>query len=167
MAVQRVKNVRHGQADYFCTYVPARGWTGSATCPVASNTVAVKKLDTLVWNQLLEGLKHPDMLEALLTEASLHVGEMAERTGRIAETVNARLARLESEMAALVQQTLDPHLNTLARSYLTERMNSLGDDIANAQASLAEEQQRLANQKVGAGAHPGGEIHRRAHGAVS
>jgi len=56
MAVQRVKNSRNGQPDYFCTHVPARGWTGNASCRVASNNIAVKKLDTLVWNQLLTGL---------------------------------------------------------------------------------------------------------------
>jgi len=100
-----------------------------------------------VWNQLLAGLKEPAVLEALLTEASATVSTMEAQTGRLAETVETRLARLESDMAALVQQTRDPNLNAVARSYLTERMNVLGDDIAQAKDSLAEEQERLSNQQ--------------------
>jgi len=148
MAVQRVKNVRNGQSDYFCTHVKARGWTGNACCPVASNNIAVKKLDTLVWNQLLAGLKEPAALEALLTEASTTVSTMEAKTGRLADSAETRLRRLETDMAALVEQTLDPNLNAVARSYLTERMNALGDDITQAKAHLAEEQERLANQQA-------------------
>src|SRR5690348_12479806 len=147
MAVQRVKNVRNGQSDYFCTHVKARGWTGNACCRVASNNVAVKKLDTLVWNQLLAGLKEPAVLEALLTEASTTVSTMEAQTGRLAETVGTRLARLESDMAALVQQSLDPNLNAVVRSYLTERMIAWGDDIAQAKDSLAAELELLARHE--------------------
>ncbi|HEX5159029.1 MAG TPA: hypothetical protein VFW17_17605, partial [Ktedonobacterales bacterium] len=78
---------------------------------------------------------------------STTVSTMEAKTGRLADSAQTRLQRLETDMAALVQQTLDPNLKAVARSYLTERMNTLGDDIAQAKDSLAEEQERLANQQ--------------------
>ncbi len=148
MAVRRVEALTHnGQSDCFCTHVPARAWASAGGCPVKSNHVAVAKLDRLVWQHLLAGLKHPDVLAAFLTEASKTVGETEAQTGRIAETTQARLTRLEQEMAALVQQTLDPNLHAVARGYLTERLNSLGDELAEAKAHPAEKEARLVNQQ--------------------
>lgn len=148
MAVQRVKApTRNGQNDYFCTHVPSRTWQSNGGCSVVSNHVAVSKLDTLVWNQLVAGLKSPDVLVALLTRASLHLVAVEENTGRVAQTTSARLAKLEQDFTALVQQTLDPHLNATARAILTEHMNQLGEQIDEAKAHLAEERKALANQR--------------------